>query len=213
MTAKRDLVFLFLAGLFISNAILAEIIGGKLIQVGPYLMSVGVILWPVVFLTTDMVNEYFGKSGVRRLTWLTVGLIVYAFIVLYFAMWTKAAGVSPVNDDQFNAVFGQSLWIIVGSIVAFLVSQFVDVTVFWFFRQKTGSGRLWLRATGSTAISQLVDTFIVLGIAFYLSGKLTLEDYLRLSFINYSYKLLIALALTPVIYGFHHAIDRYLAKE
>lgn len=213
MTTKRDLVFLFLAGLFISNAILAEIIGGKLIQVGPFLMSVGVILWPVVFLSTDIVNEYFGKEGVRRLTFLTVGLIIYAFVVLYLAMMTQAAGVSPVNDEQFSAVFGQSLWIIVGSICAFLVSQFVDVSVFWFFRNKTGEKRLWLRATGSTAVSQLVDTFVILGIAFYLPGKLTLADYLRLTFVNYSYKLLIAVALTPLIYGFHSAIDKYFKDE
>ncbi len=213
MNTRRDFIFLLLTGVFVSNAILAEIIGGKLIQVGPYLMSVGVILWPVVFLATDIVNEYFGKDGVKRLTFLTVSLIVYAFIVLYLAMWTKAAAVSPVTDEQFTAVFGQSLWIIVGSLVAFLVSQLVDVSVFWFFRHKTGRGMLWLRTTGSTVVSQLIDTFVVLGIAFYLPGKLTLEDYLRLSLINYSYKLMIAVALTPVIYGFHHAIDNYLGKS
>ena len=213
MTTKRDLIFLILAGVFVSNAILAEIIGGKLIQVGPYLMSVGVILWPVVFLSTDIVNEYFGKSGVRRLTFLTVSLIVYAFVVLYLAMWTKAATVSPVTDEQFTAVFGQSLWIIVGSIAAFLVSQFVDVSVFWFFRNKTGTGYLWIRTTGSTAVSQLVDTFVIIGIAFYLPGKLSLNDYLKVALVNYSYKLIIAVALTPVIYAFHSAIDRYLGKS
>ncbi len=210
---KRDLVFLLLTGVFISNAILAEIIGGKLINVGPYLMTVGVILWPVVFLTTDIVNEYFGKSGVKRLTWLTVGLIVYSFVALYLAMMTKASDVSPVTDEQFSAVFGQSLWIIVGSVVAFLLSQFVDVSVFWFFRHKTGAGLLWLRSTGSTIISQLIDTFVVLGIAFYLPGKLSLEDYIKLSLINYSCKVIIAVGLTPIIYGIHNLIDGFLGKD
>jgi uncharacterized integral membrane protein (TIGR00697 family) len=210
---RKDLVYLILAGLFVCNAILGEVLGGKLIAVGPYIMSIGVIPWPVVFLTTDLMNEYFGRPGVRRLTWLTVGLILYAFVVIFAAMSVPAAGVSPVNDAAFSMVFGQSLWIIVGSVVAFTISQLLDVFIFWVFRDKTKGRHLWLRATGSTAFSQLVDTFVILGIAFYLPGKIGGGDYLRLSLTNYTYKLGIAIALTPVIYAAHNAIDRYLGHR
>lgn len=211
--SKKDLVFLILAGLFVSNALLGEVLGGKLIQTGPFVMSLGVIPWPVVFITTDLINEYYGKRGVRRLTFLTVALIIYAFIVIFASMAIPAAQISPVQDREFNIVFGQSLWIIVGSVVAFLVSQLVDVFVFWLFRHRTQGRHLWLRATGSTAVSQMIDTFVVLGIAFYLPGKLSLRDYFGLAFTNYSYKFLIAVALTPIIYAAHAAIDRYLGRE
>lgn len=210
---RRDLTFLVLASIFVTNAILGELIGGKLIQVGPFTVSVGVFPWPVVFLTTDLINEYFGKSGVRRLTLVTSALIVFAFCILYAAMQVPAASFSPVTDEAFAQVFGQSMWIIVGSLTAFIVSQFVDVFVFWVLRNRMNARHLWLRATGSTVVSQLVDTFVIMGIAFWLPGKLTFSQYWQTSLTNYSYKLLIAVALTPLIYAGHALIDRYLGKE
>lgn len=210
---RRDIVFLLLAGVFISNAVLAELIGGKLFQLGPFTMSIGVIPWPIVFLTTDLVNEYFGVQGVKRLTFLTMGLIVYAFIILFLAMQVPAVSFSPVSDEAFAVVFGQSLWIIVGSLVAFGLSQLIDVLVFWFFRFRTKGKYLWLRATGSTAVSQLIDSVVIIGIAFWLPGKVKTEEFLSVAFSNYSYKFLIAVGLTPLIYILHHAIDRFLGAE
>lgn len=208
--SRKDLVFFLLGGIFITNALVAELIGGKLIQVWGYTMSLGVLPWPVVFLTTDLLNEYYGKEGVKRLTYMTVGLIIYTFVILYAGMGIPAVDFSPVSDASYSAVFGQSLWIIVGSIVAFVISQLLDVTIFWLFRNKTGGKHLWLRATGSTVFSQLIDTFIVLGIAFWLPGKLTTGQYVDTSLTNYSYKLMIALSLTPLIYIGHGIIHRYL---
>lgn len=210
---RKDLVYLTLAGLFVSNALLGEILGGKLFQVGPYVMSMGVIPWPIVFLTTDLINEYFGRDGVKRLTFLTVGLILYAFVVIFAAMQVPAARISPVQDEPFRIVFGQSLWIIVGSIIAFSISQMVDVIIFWIFRRKTHGRHLWLRATGSTAVSQLIDTFVILGIAFWLPGKISGRDFWGLSLTNYSYKFVIAIGLTPFIYGIHTLVDRFLGKS
>lgn len=210
---RRELVFLILAGIFVTNAIIAEIIGGKLFQWGPFTMSLGVLPWPVVFLATDLVNEYFGKQGVKKLTLLTVALVIYAFIILFLGIAIPAASFSPVGDDAFQTVFGQSLWIIVGSLVAFLVSQFVDVFVFWLVRAQTKGKLLWLRATGSTAVSQLIDTFVVAGIAFYLPGRLSLSEYIITSSSNYSYKLGIAIALTPLIYLGHNIIDKFLGEQ
>lgn len=176
-------------------------------------MSLGVIPWPVVFLTTDLINEYYGPPGVRRLTLITVGLILYAFVIIFVAMGIPAASISPVKDEAFNAVLGQSQWIIAGSVTAFATSQLVDVAIFWLFRNATKGRFLWLRATGSTAVSQLIDTFVVLGIGFWLPGKIQTSDFLNLAFTNYTYKFGIAIALTPLIYASHHAIERYLGTS
>ena len=211
---KKELVFVILAGIFITNAVTAELIGGKLIQIGPFVMSIGILPWPVVFLTTDLINEYFGETGVKKLSLITAGLIAYAFILLFLAISIPAAkGISPVNDDQFYAVFGQSMWIIVGSIIAFLVSQLIDVTIFWFFKNRTGNNKIWLRATGSTIISQLFDSFIVLGIAFWLPGKINFDTFITSALTGYVFKLTLAVLLTPLIYLGHHIIKKYLSEE
>lgn len=210
---RKEIVFTILSGLFITNAIVAELIGGKLISVGPFVMSIGILPWPIVFLTTDLINDYFGEKGVRKLSFLTAGLIAYAFIILFCAMKIPAAaGLSPVNDSQFTAVFGQSMWIIVGSIVAFLVSQLIDVTVFWYFKKRTGNNKIWLRTTGSTIVSQLFDSFIVLGIAFYLPGIMDFQTYISSALTGYVFKLIVAVLLTPLIYLGHHQIKKYLSK-
>ncbi|MBL7883108.1 MAG: queuosine precursor transporter [Bacteroidia bacterium] len=212
--SKREFVFIILAGVFITNAIVAELIGGKLIQIGPFVMSIGIIPWPIVFLTTDLINEYYGKSGVKKLSLITAALIAYAFVILFFSIIVPAAqGISAVTDEQFTAVFGQSMWIIVASIIAFLVSQLIDVSIFWLLRNKTGGKMIWLRSTGSTVISQLVDTFIVLGIAFWLPGKMSTSTFINAALTGYTFKLIIAVALTPLIYLGHSLIDNYFGDE
>jgi queuosine precursor transporter len=209
---RKSTLFILLAGFFITNAVMGEMIGSKLIQTGPFLLSMGIVPWPVVFLGTDLINEYYGRNSVRQLTFLTAIFIAYAFILLYVSMLFKASPVSPVTNEAFNKVFGQSMWIITGSLVAFLTSQLVDVVVFWAIRNRTGKKWLWLRATGSTIVSQVIDTFIVAGIAFWLPGKISFANYLSLSVSGYFAKLLIAIGLTPFIYLGHIAIDRYLYR-
>lgn len=222
--SKRDNIFIILAGVFITNAVVAEVIGSKLITLGPFTLSMGILPWPVVFLATDLINEYYGKTGVRRLSLLTAALIAYSFVVIFFAMRIPPSHFSNVKDEAFNNVLGQSQLIIVGSITAFLVSQLVDVFVFWFLRERTGGKMLWLRATGSTVVSQLVDSFIVLGIAFYIpdvfniyhkkpEDLMTFQTFIAIGFTGYLFKLAIAVGLTPVIYAVHGAIDRYLGKD
>ena len=213
-SSKRNMVYIIMAGIFITNAVVAELIGSKLIQIGPFIMSIGIIPWPIVFITTDLINEYYGRTGVRKLSLITASLISYTFIILFFAITIPAAkGISQVTDDQFRAVFGQSMWIIVGSIVAFLFSQFVDVSIFWLLRDKTGGKMIWLRSTGSTVVSQIVDTFIVGAIGFWLPGKVDTATFLNMSITGYTFKLLIAIVLTPLIYVGHNMIERYLGNE
>ena len=210
---RKDLVFIVLAGFFVTNAIVAELIGGKLIQFfGLFTQSLGIILWPIVFILTDLINEHFGKQGVRKLTFITVGLIIYTFILVTIGLNIKAVNFSPVNDENFKIVFGQSQWIMVGSIIAFLLSQLVDVSVFWLLRAKTGNKYIWLRATGSTVVSQLIDTFVVQFIAFVLPGKWAFNEFLKNACWGYSFKLLVALCLIPLIYVGHFAIKKFMGK-
>jgi hypothetical protein len=212
--SKKDTVYLILAGIFITNAIVAEMIGGKLIHVGSAVMSIGILPWPIVFVTTDIINEYFGEKGVKKLSFITAGLIAYCFFFLFIALQIPAVkGGDLVTDEQFQAVFGQSMWIIVGSITAFLVSQLIDVTIFHFFKNRTGNKMIWLRSTGSTVVSQFFDSFIVLGIAFYLTGKMSADVYIKSALTGYSVKLIIAVLLTPLIYLGHFIIGNYLSKK
>ncbi len=211
---RKDLVFIILAGFFVTNTIVAELIGGKLVQFfGLFTQSIGIILWPFVFLLTDIINEHYGKQGVRKLTYITVGLVIYTFILISIALNINAVSFSPVNDTAFKTVFGQSQWIIVGSVIAFLLSQLVDVYVFWLFRDKTGGKLIWLRATGSTVVSQLIDTFVVQFIAFVLPGKWAFDEFLRNASWGYLFKLLVALCLIPLIYLGHNVITKFIDKK
>lgn len=207
---KKQIVFILLGGIFITNAIVAELIGGKLIEIGPFILSVGILPWPIVFVATDLINEYFGKEGVKKLTYLTTGLIFYTFLILFMALVIPASGVSAVSDAAFKEVFGQGMWIIIASIIAFVCSQLLDATLFQLFKKKTGDRMIWLRSTGSTVISQLFDSFIVSGIAFWMTGKVSTEDYINMASTGYGFKLMLAVALTPLIYLGHYVIKKYL---
>lgn len=210
---RKDTVYIILAGIFITNAIVAELTGGKLIDVFGVPMSIGILPWPVVFVTTDLINEYFGEKGVKRLSLITAGLIAYTFFVLYFAIQIPSTGISSVTSAQFKSVFGQSQLIIVGSIAAFLVSQLIDVTIFHFVKNRTGNRMIWLRSTGSTVISQFFDSFIVLGIAFYMPGIMDFKTYVISGLTGYTVKLVIAVLMTPMIYLGHYVIQKYIAKD
>jgi hypothetical protein len=218
---RRDVVYAVLGAFFLTNAILAEMVGGKLIYVAPESWTlfgnrlagtVGVFLWPVVFVTTDLINEYFGRKGVRRITLLTAGMISWVFILLWVARVIPATEFSGVDDTSFDRVFGQSQWIIVGSLAAFLVSQLVDVFVFHVLRRKSGARMLWLRATGSTVVSQLIDSVIVIWIGLAIPLGWDFEQFASVALPNYLIKLVIAVFMTPVIYLVHWAVERFLGK-
>lgn len=221
---KRQWLFVFLAGMFITSAVTAELISNKLIDIplnfhllgsdiGPFTTIVGVLPWPVVFLLTDLMNEFYGKKAVRRLSWITAILIAYCFLIVSVAMELPAKeieGSTLATDQEFSKVFGQAQMVIVGSIAAFLFSQLVDVLVFHWLKSKTGNRFIWLRSTGSTIFSQLIDTYIVLYIGFVLPGNLTWDSFMEIAPTNYFLKILIALSLTPLIYAGHFAVRRFL---
>lgn len=241
--SKKTNLFIVLAGIFLTNAILAEIIGVKIFSgedtlglapanwtfFGDYILdfnlTAGAVIWPVVFITTDIINEYFGKKGVRKISFITAGLIAYVFIVISLVtklppatFWLDVNEVdnngNPFNIDYaFNTIFRQGLGIIIGSLVAFLIGQLLDVYIFQKLRSITGSKMIWLRATGSTLVSQFIDSFVVLGIAFYVFGNWSIEQIIAVGIINYIYKFTVAIALTPLLYAGHGLIDRYLGKS
>lgn len=221
---KRQWLFVFLAGMFITSAVTAELISNKLIdiplnfhllgsEIGPFTTIVGVLPWPVVFLLTDLMNEFYGKKAVRRLSWITAILIAYCFLIVAVAMELPAKeieGSTLATDQEFSKVFGQAQMVIVGSIAAFLFSQLVDVLVFHWLKSKTGNRFIWLRSAGSTIFSQLIDTYIVLYIGFVLPGNLSWDSFMEIAPTNYFLKILIALSLTPLIYAGHFAVRRFL---
>ena len=190
---------------------------------GTLSFTAGVIYWPLVFILTDIINEYFGLRGVRLVSWLAVAFISWAFLCAYIAIslapapfWVDSNAALGVPDIQkaFALIFGQGMWTIVGSIVAFLVGQLIDVTVFQKIRALTGERWMWLRATGSTAVSQLFDSFIVLYIAFVLGPQhWPVSQFLAVGTVNYLYKMLAAVLTIPLLYLVHAGVRRYLGAE
>ncbi len=251
-SSKSNRLWTIMAGFFVANALVAEFMGVKLFSLEKTLgyqpvdwslmgqgglsftLTAGVLLWPMVFVMTDLMNEYFGPRGVRMISYLTAGLIAYGFVMLYFAIglepadWWRTAHIKPglspedatalraqVSDynTAYSVVFGQSLWIIIGSLFAFLISQVVDVAVFHRIKSRTGEGKLWLRATGSTLVSQFLDSFVVVFIALYIGQQLPFVQVLAISIMSYLYKGVVALLMTPVIYWVHNGIDSYLGAD
>ena len=221
---RSQWLFVFLAGLFITNAVTAELISNKLIEIplvfdafgteiGPFVTIVGILPWPVVFLLTDLLNEFYGYRAVRKLSWITAILIAYCFLIVGLSMEIPAVNVPGSNlsdDSAYNKVFGQAQMVIIGSICAFLVSQLLDASLFSWIKSKTGDRFIWLRSTGSTLISQLIDSYIVLYIGFVIPGSLSFVDFMSIAPTNYVLKIMIAILLTPLIYLGHYLIRRYL---
>ena len=237
---KPTKLFVAIAAFFVANALIAECIGGKIFSLEKLLrlqpanitlfgqpnlsfnLSCGVLLWPLEFIITDVINEYYGPKAVKRISYIAVALISYAFLMFYMAIsfppadfWIGSGTENRVPDmnDAFNSVFGQGMWIIVASIIAFLVSQVIDVAVFHKIKRITGEKKVWLRATGSTVISQLIDSFIVVFIAFKIGRGWSWSTVLSISLLGYSYKFLIAVLMTPIIYLAENRIESYLGSE
>ena len=240
LSDKTVRLFVILAGFFVSNAIFAEFIGYKIFslentlgidpirwnlfgQGGELQFSAGVLIWPFVFILTDVINDYFGVRGVKMLSFMTVGLLLYGFMVVYMAIglapaswWPAQAADRGVPDLQsaFSVVYGQGLWLIVGSVTAFLIGQLLDASIFKWIKGLTGDRYVWLRATGSTLIGQLIDSYIVLYIAFVLGPpKWGFGLFFAVGTVNFAYKLLMAILLIPALYGVHALIEKYLGAS
>ncbi len=236
---RSSRLFIALTAFFLVNAILAEFVGVKIFSLedtlgtapvnwqlfgvgGTLNFTAGVLLWPFVFIMTDVINEYYGVRGVRFISWVAVGCIVYAFVAAYAVIalapagfWVQANASLGVPDVQraFALIFGQGMWTIGGSLVAFMIGQLIDVLVFHRIRRYTGERLVWLRATASTAVSQLIDSYIVLYIAFVLGPQQwPVGQFLAVGTVNYGYKMAAAVALIPLLYLSRGLIERYLGR-
>ena len=240
LASRPTTLFILLGGFFIANAMLAEFIGIKIFSLEKvfgfaplsfslfgvhdlgFNLTAGVLLWPVVFIMTDIINEYYGMRGVRFLSYLTVALIGLSFFAAYGAIhltpaewWVGVNAEKGIPDTQkaYAQIFGQGMWIIVASIIAFLVGQVLDVFVFHRIKERTGERMIWLRATGSTLISQWVDSLLVITIAFKLGQGWSWPKVLAIALVGYAYKFVVAVLITPVIYLVHGWIERYLGHD
>lgn len=241
---KSVRLFIVLGGFFIASALIAELIGVKIFSFEDtfgiqrldiplfgssfsFQLSAGILIWPAVFIITDIINEYYGPRGVKFLTYLTIAIIGLSFFVINGAimlapseLFTIGNGISDPNI-AFRGIFGQSTWVIVGTLCAFYISQVLDVSIFHKIKRKTGANKLWLRATGSTLVSQLIDTFVMLFIAFYLGKQIqgdqgeawTLHQLLIAGTGNYIFRFLIAIVVTPIIYLMDGLIEIYFGLD
>jgi hypothetical protein len=238
--SRSTRLFVLLTAFFVGNAVVAEFVGVKIFALEPTLglapldwdlfgqsgslnFTAGVLIWPIVFILTDVINEYFGRRGVRLISYAAIAMISYAFLFAYASIhlapaefWITVNTDRGVPDMQaaYQSVFGQGLWTIGGSITAFFVGQVIDVSIFHRIRAATGERWIWLRATGSTAVSQLLDSFIVLYIAFVLGPQQwPISLFLAVGTVNYCYKMIAAVALSPLLYVSRRRIERYLGAD
>lgn len=237
--AKRETLLLTLLALFVGFFVTAEILGSKLwqftlfglkprdlgfLEEERFYATAGIFAFPLTFILTDIVNEYFGKRIVRTFTWLAivVNVILQPLILLASSVPTVSftPGVeSAVAHRAYQIAFGQTWAIVAASLVAFAISQLVDVGVFTWLRHRTGGRMIWLRAQGSTVVSQLVDTLAVIFLAFWAipaaigQAHMSLGQAGTIALTNYVYKFAIAVLITPVLYVVHGAVHAWLGQE
>jgi uncharacterized integral membrane protein (TIGR00697 family) len=211
--AASQKLFVYLCAVFVACLLLGDVIGGKIIAtpLGP--ISVGIIPFPVTFLLTDVVNDFYGRRGARFLTLLGFFMALMAWVLLQITTWMPVDGSTYFTQAEYAKVFGGSAQLFLASMTAYLIGQFLDIHVFQFWKGITQSRHLWLRSTGSTIFSQAIDT-VTINVIFgrvtagwqwgFIGAKIGRE---------YVIKFAVAVLLTPVIYAIHGAIVRGLGIE
>ncbi|MDZ4771925.1 MAG: queuosine precursor transporter [Planctomycetota bacterium] len=235
-TNRREVLLLTLLALFVGFFVTAEILGAKLWKftlfgVTPqsiglsddtfFVATAGIFAFPLTFILTDIINEYFGRRIVRVFTWLAiaVNVILQPIVIGATRAPTVVFGQSYSDETAHQAyviAFGQTPSIVAASLVAFGVAQFVDAWVFTWLRKKTGGKMLWLRSQGSTVVSQLIDTGIVIFVAFVVIPEVLGQEHMTvdraavISLTNYVYKFAIAIVITPLLYLVHAVVKAWL---
>jgi uncharacterized integral membrane protein (TIGR00697 family) len=215
----RLTLFVTLVGVFLTCLLVGNLIGGKLTYVHAlgrdWVISVGEIPFPLTFILTDILNEFYGRTTARRVTLLGAAMIALTLAIIQAAdlpPWFPPAYTDPswaksnMTPFAFQNVFLNAAWIQIASLIAFLTANFVDIGVFFLIKRVTGERLLWLRATGSTAVSQLIDTVVIISIAF--GQKLDGHTLLSLMVTSYVVKVTVAVLVTPVIYALHELLER-----
>ncbi|MBN8610204.1 MAG: queuosine precursor transporter [Deltaproteobacteria bacterium] len=207
----REQIYVALVGVFVTSLIVADLVAGKYFVMAGYEMSAGTVTFPVAFILTDIVNEYYGKRGARFMTGVGMAMLVLAFLLIAMARVLPPSPGTFIPEDSFQAVFGMAPRLIFASLTAYLISQIVDIHTFATFKRITESKHLWARAIGSTLISQIVDTAVVtFGV---MVGSRGFGEIASVAATQYFYKILVAIALTPLCYIAHDVITRRLGID
>lgn len=206
---RKQQLYLWLSGLFVAALLTADLIGGKFFRLREGVdLSVGMLAFPLTFVLTDVLNEFYGPAATRRVTYLGLGAAVFAFAIIFVARVLPISPESPLAGEAFEAVFGWSARLYVASLTAYLFGQLLDISVFALLRRITRHRLLWLRATGSTLASQAVDTLVV-NFVLLVSAK-PISFILGVAWHSYLMKVAIAIGLTPLIYLLHALLLRGL---
>jgi uncharacterized integral membrane protein (TIGR00697 family) len=203
---RKQKLYVWLTALFVAALITGDFIGGKFWVLFGFHLSAGIIPFPLTFVLTDIVNEFYGTKGARRLTYVGLGAAVFVWAVISLALLLPPSPTSPIPDPIFRAAFGTSARLYVASLAAFIIGQLLDISLFRALRRMTGHRLLWLRATGSTVLSQAIDSFTVSFV--FLVGTQPLSFIAGNARNNYIGKLVMAVLLTPVIYACHAIFRR-----
>ena len=212
-----DIPTWILAVLFVGSLVIANIITFKLFSVplpgrlnlfgqDAVILAAGIIPYPVTFLVTDLISELYGKKRADAVVWGGFIVSMYILVVLRIGSWVPAVGTDIRTPEEIQAlydgVFGQSSRAIIASMIAYLVAQLLDVRIFHFWKRLTEGRHLWLRNNGSTMLSQLMDSALVVSILFW--GQLPGDMIVQIIIASYLFKLLIAAIDTPFFYlGVH----------
>lgn len=205
---RSQRVYVFLTAVFVAALVAGDFIGGKFFSFAGRSFSAGIIPFPLTFVLTDVVNEFYGKAGARRLTYAGLLAAVFTWVTITVALWLPTTADSPISDPVFRSAFGTSSRLYLASLTAYLIGQFLDISVFQMVRRLTGERLLWLRSTGSTVFSQAIDSLSVSFV--FLIGARPLGFIVSNAANNYMGKLAMAVLLTPLIYVGHSVIRRYL---
>jgi len=189
-----------LMGIFVGALIAANLIGLKIADFVIFEASVGILLFPILFLITDIVEEVHGKKKAQELVIVGFVTLIIVLIVTVIAVLLPFAERSLVKEE-YTTIFSTTIRIFIASITAFLIAQLHDVWAFNFWRQKTKGKYLWLRNNASTIVSQFLDTTLFMFIAFYnISPKFTVVYVFSLIIPYWLVKVLFALFDTPFCY-------------
>lgn len=221
---RSQQLYLSLCAVFVASLILGDLIGGKAFVIelkvlGDQPVSVGLFAFPVTFLLTDVVNEFYGRRGARFMTMLGLFVSIYSFAILNIAQVPVADSTSFYKNAEFDKVFGIGGRLFIASMIAYLFGQYLDIYVFAFWKGFTQSKHLWLRATGSTLASQIVDTVVINFLFWNIIPNLTnspsqsLTWVTKKAFAEYVIKLVIAIGLTPAVYALHGLVTRWFGIE
>lgn len=207
---SADLIFLILAALFIASLIACNLIANKFVEVDlgfkTFVLSAGVLPYPLTFLITDLLSEIFGKKETQKVV--ISGFIASIFVIgiIYLGAMFPAVADSKVDDQVYNTTFMSTWRVILASMTAYLVAQLIDVRIFHFWKRLTNGKMLWLRNNGSTIFSQLVDSALVTTVIFI--GILPSGEIGSLVLDAWLFKILVAFVDTPVFYFFTYLIRR-----